>query len=67
MTTVKVGLHLSTLKLLHAEAIKNAFNDFVSCRGKEIIKAGWKASGITNAIHKTRTQRVNVINLNPFT
>ena len=64
MTTIKVDLHLSTLKLLHAEAIKNAFNDFVSCRGKEIIKAGWKAS---NAIHKTRTQRVNVINLNPFT
>ena len=30
-------------------------------------KTRWKGSGITNAIHETRTQQVNVINLNPFT
>ena len=67
VTTTTVDMHLSTLKRLHAEVMKNAYNNFSSCRGKEIIEVGWKASGITDAIHETRTQQVNVINLNPFT
>ena len=53
---------LKLLKPLHAP-----YNYFASCRRKEIIKVEWKTSGITDAIHKTRTQQVNVINLNPFT
>ena len=65
--TIKVDLCLSTLKPLHVKVMKNAYNYFASCRGKEIIKAGWKASGITDEIHETRTRQVNVINLNPFT
>ena len=67
VTTTKVDLSLSRLKLLHAKLMKNAYNYFASCRGKEIIKSAWKASGITGAIHETRTQQVNVINLNTFT
>ena len=67
VTTIKVDLRLSTPKPCHAEVIKNAYNYFASCTGEEILKAGWKALGITDAIHETRTQWVNVINLNPFT
>ena len=48
VTTIKVNLRLSTLKPFHA------YSYFASCRGKEIIKAGWrKASRITDAIHET--------------
>ena len=42
--TIKVDLFLSTLKPIHTEVMKNAGNYFASCRGKEIIKAGWKTS-----------------------
>ena len=66
VTACEVDLRLSTLKPLHNEVIKNAYNYFASCRGKEIIRSGWKAAGITDEIHETHTQ-VNVINLNPFT
>ena len=31
------------------------------------MKVRWTVSGITNAIHETRTKQVNVIKLNPFT
>ena len=51
VTTIKVDLRLSTLKPLHAEIMKNTYNYFASCRGKKIIKAGWKASRIADAIH----------------
>ena len=64
VTLIKVGLYLFTLKPLYAEVMKNAYNYFASCRGKE---AGSKASGITNTIHKTRIRQVNVIYLNLFT
>ena len=64
VTLIKVGLYLFTLKPLYAEVMKNAYNYFASCRGKE---AGSKASGIKNAIHETRTRQVNVIYLNLFT
>ena len=47
VTTINVDLSLSTLKPLHAEVMKNAFNYFASCRGNEIITAEWKALGIT--------------------
>ena len=67
MTTIKVDLRLSTLKPLHPEFMKDAYNYFASCRGKEIIKARWKASGITDAIPETRTQVINIIYLNPLT
>ena len=67
VTTIKIDLHLSSLKPFHGEVMKNAGNYFSSCRGKEIIKAGWKALGIMDAIYETCTQQVNVINLNPFT
>lgn len=67
VTTIKVDLRLSTLKPLHAGVMKNAYDYFASCKGKEIIKAGWKAAGITDAIHGTRSQRANIIDLNPFT
>ena len=66
VTAIKVDLRLSTLKPLHNEVIKNAYNYLASCRGKEIIRSQWKASGITDGIHETHTQ-VNAINLNPFT
>ena len=66
VNTIKVDLRLSTLKPLHAEVMKNEYNYFASCRGKKIIKAGWKASATTDAIYETSTKQVNVINLNQF-
>ena len=67
VTTIIVDICLSTLKPLYDEVVKNAYNYYASCRGKEIIKAGWKASGITDAIHETCTQQVNILNSNLFT
>ena len=52
VTTIKVDLQLSILKPLH-EVMRNAFDYFVSCRGKEIMKAGRKIAGATFAIHGT--------------
>ena len=43
--------------------MKNAYSYLASCRGKKIIKTGWKASGITDAIHETCSQQVNDINI----
>ena len=65
VTTIKIGSCLSTLTPCHAEVMKNTYNYFAFSRGKEIIKNGWKSSGMSDAIHETHTQ-ANIINLNSF-
>ena len=67
VTTFKVDQRLSILNTFHAEVMENAYNYFDSWGGKEISKAGFKASETADSIYETRAQQVNVINLNPFT
>ena len=55
------------IPFFHAEVMENAYNYFDSWGGKEISKAGFKASETADSIYETRAQQVNVINLNPFT
>ena len=53
-TTVKVDLRLSTLKPNHARVMRDVYNYLRSEKGKDIIKAGWKAAGISDAVKTTR-------------
>ena len=45
---IKVDLRLSTLKPRHAKVMTDLYHHLQSHKGKEIIKAGWKAADITN-------------------
>jgi len=47
---IEVKLSLTVLKPLHAAWIKEYYDHMTSENGKPVIKNGWKASGITNAI-----------------
>ena len=49
---VKVDLKISVLKPKRAEWIVQIFDRFHSNRGQEIIKAGFRRSGITEALDK---------------
>ena len=65
VTTVKVDLRLSTLKPHHARVMRDVYNYLRSEKGKDIIKAGWKAAGISDAV-KTFGETKKNIELNPF-
>ena len=54
VTTVKVDLRLSTLKPHHARVMRNVYNYLRSEKGKDIIKAGWKAAGMSDAVKTIR-------------
>ena len=66
VTTVKVDLRLSTLKPHHARVMRDVYNYLRSEKGKDIIKAGWKAAGISDAVKTIRETNRNIIELNPF-
>ena len=66
VTTIKVDLRMSTLKPRHAKVMGDMYTYLKSEKGDRIIEAGWKASGITDALRVAREGNENVINLNPF-
>ena len=66
VTTIQVDLRLSTLKPRHGKVMTELYHHFQSQRGKEIIKAGWKAAGITDNLSTARKNNKNVIKDNPF-
>ena len=66
VTTVKVDLRLSTLKLPHARVMIDVYNYLRLEKGNNTIKAGWKAAGIINAVKTIRETNKNIIELNPF-
>ena len=50
VTPIRVDLRLSTLKPRHAEVMTDMYQHLKSEKRKEIIKAGWRAAGITNIL-----------------
>ena len=62
----QMNLHVSTLKPLHAKVMTDMYQHFKSEKSKEIIKAGWKAVGITDILEDAREGNGNTIRLNPF-
>ena len=42
----KLTVVLSTLKLRHAKVMTDMYQNLKSGKGKEVIKAGWRAAGI---------------------
>ena len=67
VTSIEVDLRLSTLKPHHIKVITNLYHHLQSHKGKEIIKAGWKAAGITDILQNSRRNNENLIKENPFT
>ena len=64
---IEIDLRLSTLKLRHAKVMTDLYHHLQSHKGKEIIKAGWKAAGITDILQNSRRNNENLIKENPFT
>ena len=50
VTTIKADLRLSVLKSRHANVMTDMYQHVKSEKGKEIIKAGWRAAGITDTL-----------------
>ena len=67
VTSIEVDLRLSTLKPRHAKVMTDLYHHLQSHMGKEIIKAGWKAAGITDILQNSRRKNENLIKENPFT
>ena len=59
VTTIKVDLRMSTLKPRHAKVMADMYTYLKSERGVMIIEAGWKASGITDALRVAREGNEN--------
>ena len=47
---VQIKLQLSTLKPLHAGWLVVLYNEMTSDKGVDIIKSGWRAAGIADAL-----------------
>ena len=62
--TVKIDFKLSTLKPLHLNTLIQIFNYFKTNDGESIIKSGFQATGITNAIANAR--QGNIPSLDPY-
>ena len=67
ITSIEVDLRLSTLKPRHAKVMTVLYHHLQSRKGKEIIKAGWKATGITDILQNSQRNNENLIKENPFT
>ena len=66
VTTIKVDLRLSVLKLLHTDVMKEAYQVFDSSKIKEVILNGCIAAGITESLRQTCEKNENGVNLNLF-
>ena len=67
VTSIEVDLRLSALKPRDAKVMTDLFHHLESHKGKEIIKTGWKAAGITDILQNSRQNNENLIKENPFT
>ena len=47
---IKVDLRLSTLKPEHAKVMRKVYEFVQSEKGCDMIKAGWRAAGITDVL-----------------
>ena len=67
VVSIEVDLRLLTLKPYHAKVMTDLYHHLQSHKGKEIIKAGWKAAGITDILQNSRRSNEKLIKENPFT
>ena len=65
VTIIKVELRSSTLKLRYTKIMTDMYQHLKSEKGKEIIKAGWRAVGIKDILKDAREGNRNTIKLNP--
>ena len=66
VASIEVDLRLSTLKPRHAKVMMELYEYLQTEAGKKIIKAGWKAAGITDNLENARQSNINPIKDNPF-
>ena len=64
VTTIQVDLRLSILKPRNARVMTDIYQYLKSQRRNEIIKAGWRATGITDVLKDSREGSENTIRLN---
>ena len=54
VTTIAVDLRLSTLKPVHAKVMRKVYTFLQSEKVCDVIKADWRAAGITDALKEAR-------------
>ena len=64
VTTIEVDLRLSTLKPEHAKVMRKVYGFLQSEKAGEVIKAGWRATGITNVLKEATD--TGCTSMNPF-
>ena len=64
VSTTKVDLKLSTLKLIHAKTISKVYEHLKSDKDRQAKLNGFRAAGITEAVKKLRENPTS--GLNPY-
>ena len=64
VTTIEVNLRLSTLKPEHAKVMRKVYEFLQSEKDCDVIKAGWRAAGITDVLKEARD--TGCTSMNPF-
>ena len=64
VTMIEVDLRLSTLKPKHAKVMRKVYEFLKSEKGCDVIKAGWRAAGITDILKEARD--TGCTSMNPF-
>ena len=66
VASIEVDLCLSTLKPRHAKVMTELCDHVRTQAGKDIIRASWKAAGISENLADARKNQKNPIKDNPF-
>ena len=64
VTMIEIDLRLSTLKSEHAKVMRKVYKFLQSEKGCDVIKADWRAAGITDVLKEARD--TGCISMNPF-
>ena len=64
VTTTEVDLRLSTLKPEHAKVMRKVYEFLQSEKDCDVIKAGWRAAGITDVFKEAKD--TGCTSMNPF-
>ena len=64
VTTIEIDLWLSTLKPEHGKVMRKVYEFLQSEKGCDVIKAGWRAAGITDVLKEARD--THYTSMNPF-
>ena len=64
VTKIEVDLWFSSLKPEHAKVIRKMYKFLQSEKGCDVIKAGWRAAGITDVLKEARD--TSCTSMNPF-